>query len=194
MFDVRNAREMVGGGVGNTGRVPPGRIPSGGPSPEPANNAGSPRPGPVPPEGGGEDSTPILMTVGMCPGCMNLAGRILDRGAVAPPLRGAGAVSTTTRPRLIGVDTVRAAGNPMVFHNGNNSNNPMIRTCSPNEVNVVQLRRVRWAQGVSNILSANIVSSSREICLLVWTPRTLRQATLPQTKKAAFSRGLLELS
>ena len=181
--------------MGITVRVPPGRKPRFGPVPEPVNNPGSPTPVPPPPGGGADKlSSPILMTVGMCPGCKNLAGSMFVCGAEGPALRTTGAVSTTTRPRLMGVETVRAAGSPMVFHSGNNSKQPIISACSPNDVSVVQLRRVRWAQEVSTILSANMLSSRREICLLVWTPRTLKLSMRPQRKKATFSRGLLELS
>ena len=63
-------------------------------------------------------------------------------------------------PRLIGVETVRADGKPTVFSTGNKSSRPMITACSPNDVSVVQLRRMRWAQEVSSMLSANIVSSN----------------------------------
>ncbi len=166
MLDVRNARETVGGGAGNTGLLPPGKIPSGGSPPDPAKSPGSVRPGPGPLLGCGEGSSPpIRMTVGICPGCTNRTGRTLDCGAEGPPPRGAGAVSTATRPKLIGVETVRAAGSPMVFHSGNNSRQPIIAACSPNDVKVVQLRRARWAQDVSSMLSANIVSSSvRSVC------------------------------
>jgi hypothetical protein len=166
MLDVRNARETVGGGVGSTGLLPPGRIPRGGPSPGPAKSPGPSRPGPDPLVGCGEGSPPpIWMMRGMRVGCINLAGRVLDRGAGAPPPRGAGAVSTATRPKLMGVETVRAAGSPMVFHSGNNSKQPTINACRPNDVNVVQLRRARWAQDVSSMLSANIVSSSvKSVC------------------------------
>jgi hypothetical protein len=152
--------------VGKSGLVPPGRIPSRGPSPEPANSAGSSKPGPGPLVGCGDGSSPpIRMTGGMREGCINLTGGVLDRGTGAPPLRRAGAVSTATRPRLMGVETVRAAGSPIVFHSGNNSKQPMINACSPNDVSVVQLRRARWAQDVSSMLSANIVSSSvKSVC------------------------------
>jgi hypothetical protein len=152
--------------VGNTGLLPPGRTPTGSPFPEPAKRTGSPRPVPGPLVGCGDGSSPpIRMTGGMREGCINLTGGVLDRGACAPPLRGAGAVSTAIRPKLMGVETVRAAGRPMVFHSGNNSRPPMITACSPNDVNVVQLRRARWAQDVSSILSANIVSSSvKSVC------------------------------
>jgi hypothetical protein len=38
-----------------------------------------------------------------------------------------------------------------------------------------------------------MASSSVEICLLLWTPQVLARARYTQRKKAAFSRGLLEL-
>jgi hypothetical protein len=44
---------------------------------------------------------------------------------------------------LIGVETVRASGNPTVCKIGIISSNPIATACSPKEVRVVQLRRPR---------------------------------------------------
>jgi hypothetical protein len=70
----------------------------------------------------------------------------------------------------MGVETVRADGNPTVFHNGSNSSRPISAACSPNEVKVVQPRRERWAQEASSKLSANMAPSFSEIRLLLGTP------------------------
>src|SRR5215467_7973460 len=69
----------------------------------------------------------------------------------------------------------------------------MITACSPNEVSVVQLRRPRSAQEISSMLSANMASSSVNSLLLLWTPVLIAIALSAQEKKAAQSRGLLEL-
>src|SRR5580693_4459515 len=107
MLEVRNVREIDGGCAGNTGLVPPERKPRLGPAPELGNNPGPSRPVPDPPgDGGTELSSPILTTEGIWVGCRNLTGSTFVCGAEGPPLCTAGAVSTTTRPRLIGVDTV----------------------------------------------------------------------------------------
>jgi hypothetical protein len=75
-------------------------------------------------------------------------------------VRGADSIgSELRRPRVIGVDTVRAGGKPTVSNAGNKSKSPMATASIPNEVKVVQLRRVRWAHEVSNKLSSNIASS-----------------------------------
>ncbi len=118
-------------------------------------------PAPPSPIGCGDDlSSPILITVGTRDGCINRPGATVVCVAETPPARIVGAGSAVTLPRLMGVDTVRAAGNPTVFHSGNSSNNPRITACSPNEVNVVKLRRVRWPHEVSSMLSANIPCSN----------------------------------
>src|SRR5258705_65291 len=100
----------------------------------------------------------------------------------APPgVRGAGPGSLL--PKLIGVDTVRADGSPTVVNIGISSSNPMITACSPNDVSVIQLRRPLSAQQVSNKLSANMVSSSVNSCLLLWTPQTETQSPRAQKNK-----------
>src|SRR4029077_8561399 len=102
----------------------------------------------------------------------------------APPgVRGAGPGSLL--PKLMGVDTVRPDGNPTVVNSGISSSNPMITACSPNDVSVMQLRRPRSAQEVSNKLSANMVSSSVNSCLLLLTPQTETQSLRTQKIKAA---------
>jgi hypothetical protein len=114
--------------------------------------------------------------------------------AEEPVVRGEGAGSAETRPKLIGVETVRADGRPTVFSTGSNSSRQITTACTPNEVKVVQLRRARWAQEVSSMLSVKMVSSNivssnigilqREICLLLWTPRRHAQAMLEQKNRA----------
>jgi hypothetical protein len=150
------------------------------------------------------------MTIGMRDGCIKRPGRMSvgTTEELLVPCRGAG--SDETRPRLIGVETVRAAGRPTVFSTGSRSSRLMTSACSPKEVNVVQLRRARWDQEVSSMLSAKIVSSNTassnmassgvKIWLLLWTPRRRARGevqtenkALEKIKKAAFSRGLLEL-
>src|SRR5690242_19951048 len=84
------------------------------------------------------------------------------------------------------------SGTPTVVSTGIISSNPNTTACKPNEVSVVQPRRPRSAQEVSNKLSANMVSSQREICLLLWTPAAMRLAPQLKIKKAALSRDLLE--
>src|ERR1700686_4125426 len=158
MLEVRNVRTLGAGGSGNTGLVPP-RIARGSPSGVPE---GSPVPSmPMPDPPGGCDvgsSTPILMTGGTRDGCIRRPGSILVWTAEVPAFRGAG--SGATCPTLIGVETVRTDGSPTVLHSGSKSSKAITSACSPNDVSVVQLLRVRWHQEVSSMLSANIVSSS----------------------------------
>jgi hypothetical protein len=118
---------------------------------------------------------------------------VLVDGTAVRPARALGAGPGSRRPAVIGVETVRADGNPTVFHSGSKSNNPITTTCNPNEVSVIPLRRARWAHEVSSRLSANMVSSHGEICLLLWTPDMNPQMQLAQRKKAALLRGRLEL-
>src|ERR1700690_1619157 len=84
-------------------------------------------------------------------------------------------------------------GSPTVVSSGISSSNPTTTACTPNEVKVVQLRRVRWAHEVSSKLSAKIfsanifcsgmVSSSDRICLLLWTPQSPRFGGVAENKK-----------
>src|SRR5215470_15792035 len=78
------------------------------------------------------------------------------------PLCGRGAGPGSLLPRVIGVDTVRPVGDPIVDNNGISNSNPRIAACNPNEVSVVQLRRPRSAHDTSSRLSANMASSSRK--------------------------------
>ena len=67
--------------------------------------------------------------------------------------------------QVTGVGRTRAGGNPTDFQSGNISSRPITAACTPNEVNVVQLWRVRWPDEVSSMQSANIVSSSlKSVC------------------------------
>jgi hypothetical protein len=66
-------------------------------------------------------------------------------------------------PQEMGGCSTRLSGSPAVFHTEINSNTTMSITCNPNDVKVVQLLCVRWAQDVSNILSANMGSSSENV-------------------------------
>jgi hypothetical protein len=100
-----------------------------------------------------------------------------------PGVRGAGPGSLL--PKLIGVDTVCPDGNPTVVNIGISSSNPMITACSPKDVSVIQLRRPRSAQEVSNKLSANMVPSSVNSCLLLWTPEAATRSLRAQKIKAA---------
>src|ERR1035438_1593642 len=97
-------------------------------------------------------------------------------------------------PHDSGVGRTRPDGSPAVLSSGNRSSRAMISACSPNEVNVVQLRRVRCAHEVSSMLSANIVSSSEKSVCWYGHHEGLPQTMSTERKKAAFSRGLLELS
>jgi len=101
------------------------------------------------------------MILGNRPGATSRATVTLFRKATGPVARGVAPIdSGARRPKDMGVETVRDVGSPTVFNTGSNSNSPMITACNPNEVIVVQLRRVRWAHEVSSKLSANIVSSA----------------------------------
>src|SRR3954447_24406465 len=93
----------------------------------------------------------------------------------------------------MGVGTVRARGMPIVLSSGKISKLPMKSICRPNEVNVVQPRWVPWAHGVSSVLSANMASSSQST-FAEMEPWERAPALTSQEKKAALSRGLLELS
>ena len=98
----------------------------------------------------------------------------------------------------MGVDNVRDVGTPTDFHSGNSNSRPITNACSPNEDSVIQLRRVRWAHEVSSMLSANMVCSnivSSSVKSVCWYGHHELAADNPTEKiKAAFSRGLLELS
>ena len=115
-----------------------------------------------PPGGCAEGSSATMaMSVGTCPGATSLGLARLLWAAEGEAARGVAASGCTARrPRLIGVETTRADGRPTVFNTGNKSSRPMITACSPNDVSVVQLRRMRWTQEVSSMLSANILSSN----------------------------------
>src|SRR5438477_2265727 len=84
---------------------------------------------------------------------------------------------------LTGVETVRANGRPTVFSNGTISSSPITTACNPNEVNVVQLLRVRWAHDVSSMLSANMVSSKRENLLAAMDTIDPTAIAVPTRKK-----------
>jgi hypothetical protein len=159
------------------------------------------------PDGCAVASSVIGMVVGIRPGATNLTLSGFVGMTLARPVRGAGAGRIATSPRLIGVETVRAAGSPTVFSTGKRSSSPIITACSPNEVIVVQLRRVRCAQEVSSMLSANmlsvtiapsgvaslnIVSSSVKSCCW-YGHRKPKRGRRMRKKKAALARGLLEL-
>jgi hypothetical protein len=103
---------------------------------------------------------------------------------VRPPC-GCGAGPGSLLPKLIGVDTDRPEGSPTVVNSGISNSSPTITACSPNDVSVIQLRRPRSAQEVSNKLSANMMSSSVNSCLLLWTPREEMQSPRAQKIKAA---------
>jgi hypothetical protein len=62
-------------------------------------------------------------------------------------------------PHDTGVGRTRLEGSLTVFSSGNSKIRPMTSDCSPNEVSVVQFRRVLRADELSSKLSANIVSS-----------------------------------
>jgi hypothetical protein len=84
---------------------------------------------------------------------------------------------------MTGVETIRAAGTITVFHSGRISRLPITTACSPNELKVVQLRRMRWAEETSSRLSANIAPSFLKSCLLVRTPRRAGSARPRQRKR-----------
>ena len=81
----------------------------------------------------------------------------------------------------IGGCRTRPSGRPTVLSEGIVSNIPITRTCSPNEVNVVQLLCVRWAHDVCSMLSANMVSSSVKLFAGMDTTRPA-QGTAPKEK------------
>src|ERR1700757_4793990 len=182
MLEVRKTFTTGFGATGITGCVPP--IGMGRPGPEPTYGP-IPMPGSVGPANCSL-SLPVGIPTGSCPGCMirPLYGTICTPPLRTPPCIGAGPGSLV--PKLIGVETVvRPDGNPTVVNSGISSSNPMITPCSPNDVSVIQLRRPRSAQEVSNKLSANMASSSVNFCLLLWTPQTEAQARRAQKIKAA---------
>src|ERR1700691_4632851 len=112
--------------------------------------------GPPGPSGGCNDGSSAAMEMirGTCPGATILGTTVL-RATVGAVVRGEAASGIRERrPRVIGVETVRADGRPTVLNTGSRSRSPRASTCNPNEVSVVQLRRVRWAQEVSSMLSA----------------------------------------
>src|SRR5215470_535115 len=93
----------------------------------------------------------------------------------------------------MGVETVRARGTPTVVNNGMVSNTPIASACSPNDVAVIQPRRERWAHEISNKLSANMASSAANLGCWYGHRQHGCQSRRTEKKKAAFSRGLLEL-
>src|SRR5580658_2872659 len=148
MDAVRIACTDGGGVVGMTGLGPlnnDGERPSGPPGANPFPVM--PMPTSDPPEGCSAASSAAMdMIAGTRPGATNIGLTELFSTATAP-VRGAGASgSGARRPRLIGVDTVRAAGTPTVFSTGSRSSRLTTTACTPNEVKVVQLRRPRCAQ------------------------------------------------
>src|SRR5215469_9099670 len=97
----------------------------------------------------------------ICPGTgtTEIAACGLPRVGVAGP--------GSRRPKLMGMEATRVGGNAILVRMGVNSSSPTTTDCTPNEVNVVKLRRERWAQALSSKLSANIrcsnmASSQRE--------------------------------
>ena len=82
------------------------------------------------------------------------------------------------------------SGSPTVVQSGNHQQ--ALRApaaCNPNEVSVVQLRRVRWAHDVSSMLSANMVSSSVKSVCCYGHQRTALTVALCQNKKGrVFTR------
>jgi hypothetical protein len=99
--------------------------------------------------------------LGTRPGATNLALKLLRAATEEVMLRGVDAKGSADRgPRVIGIETMGVDGKPTVLSTGKSSSRPIIKACSPNEIDVVQLRRAVWAQEVSSMLSPNIVSSS----------------------------------
>lgn len=58
-----------------------------------------------------------------------------------------------------GGESGRNWGSPDLGISGSSNRNAAAVACTPNEVRVIPPRRQRWAQEVSSILSANMVSS-----------------------------------
>lgn len=58
-----------------------------------------------------------------------------------------------------GGESGRNWGSPDLGISGSSNRNAAAVACTPNEVSVIPPRRQRWAQEVSSILSANMVSS-----------------------------------
>src|SRR5712691_306930 len=134
MDDVRIALDIDGGGAGSIGPLPLIIDTMDAPSPDPGGKPVPWIPAPGPPGSCGvESSGPVLITVGIREGCINLAGGMPGCAVDAPQLRGAGASgSGARRPRLIGVETERADGSPTVFSIGNRSSKPITSASSPN--------------------------------------------------------------
>jgi hypothetical protein len=162
--EVRMACEGGTRSVGNTCVAPPSGSGNAGPDIVPID-------GPIGPQKAlhgspvvcvVSSSAVVAMVVGIRPGATNLTLSEFVCMTLADPVRGAGAGRTAMSLPLIGVDIVRAAGSPTVLSRGKRSSIPIITACSPNEVIVVQLRRVRCAQEVSSMLSANMLSVNIE--------------------------------
>src|SRR5579864_368821 len=125
MFDLRNTRAGAGGRLGNTGLVPL-KIETGRPVSAPEGNP-VPIPMPVLLEVCGAIlSAPVAMVGGIRPGATNRASSELVGAIDGPPLRaiciGSG------RPMLIGVETVRAEGNPTGLSSGDTRRIPIATT------------------------------------------------------------------
>src|SRR5436309_14008283 len=87
----------------------------------------------------------------------------------------------------------RLSGSPTVVMSEIVSKPPSTAACNAKEVRVVQLLCVRWAHDVSKMLSANMVSSSVNAACCYGHHQARFECLLRKEKKAAFSRGLLEL-
>src|SRR5579864_3386788 len=183
MLEVRNILVTAFGATGITGCVPLNGMGRPGPSLTygPMGRLGSPI-GPAT----CVVSFPFEIPCGIRVGSIM---RPMDGTIATPRVRppcGCGAGPGSLLPKVIGVETVvRPEGSPTVVNSGISNSSPTITACSPNDVSVIQLRRPRSAQEVSSKLSANMMSSSVNSCLLLWTPREEMLAQRAQKIKAA---------
>src|SRR5215469_11047210 len=109
-----------------------------------------------------------------------------------PSLRTSGVGPGSMGPKLTGVETLRADGNPTVVSKGISSSSPMITACSPKALRVVQLRRSRSAQELSSKLAANMASSSVKSVWCYRHRQSQRWGDWKEKRPRNF-RGLVEL-
>src|SRR5579864_2761912 len=91
-------------------------------------------------------------------------------------------------PHEMGGCRTRLSGSPTVLMSEIVSKPPSIAACSANEVRVVQLLCARWAHDVSNMLSANMVSSSVYLLAAMDTATLADPPVLQRKKGRVFTR------
>jgi hypothetical protein len=89
-------------------------------------------------------------------------------------------------PHEMGGCRTRLSGSPTVVMSEIVSKPPSTAACNANEVRVVQLLCVRWAHDVSNMLSANMVSSSVNLLAAMDTTKLASSACFQRKKRPRF--------